>query len=88
MLRSAVMGTAAGGIVGGLQLLHRAGNVITTDTRINSLLYAIPLLSALWLWKAGDPIHQVPLFVFGAAVIVAINVAIGANRSRVSPAVA
>ena len=86
VIRSSVMGIAAGCILAVCQFLIRVSIVTTVDTRIMSLMYALPLLSALWLWRAGDPIHRVPLFVFGAGVIVLLNVAIGANRSRAHPA--
>ncbi len=78
--RSAAFGAASGLIMGCARLLHRAGNIVTADTRVNSLLYASPALAAIWLTSAGDPIYQPVLFGCGMAVIFGLNAAIAADR--------
>ena len=78
--RSAAFGAASGLIMGCARLLHRAGNIVTADTRVNSLLYASPALAAIWLTSAGDPIYQPVLFGCGMAVIFGLNAAVAADR--------
>ena len=68
--------------MGCARLLHRAGNIVTADTRVNSLLYASPALAAIWLTIAGDPIYQPVLFAAGMVVIFGLNAAIAADRGE------
>ena len=83
--RSAAYGAVAGLIMGCARLMHRAGNIVTADTRVNSLLYASPAMAAIWLTIAGDPIYQPLLFGAGMLVIAALNAAIAADRGDPHP---
>ncbi|MDE0493668.1 MAG: hypothetical protein F4Z00_02055 [Acidimicrobiaceae bacterium] len=83
--RSAAYGAVAGLIMGCARLMHRAGNIVTADTRVNSLLYASPAMAAIWLTIAGDPIYQPVLFGAGMAVIAVLNAAIAADRGDPQP---
>ena len=80
VLRSAVAGAAAGVLAAAGQMTLRAGNIAAVDTSVNSIMYATPLLSVLWLWAAGDTIHRLPLLIVGAVMVMAGNAAVAVSR--------
>ena len=82
-------GSCPGLIMGCARLLHRAGNIVTADTRVNSLLYASPALAAIWLTLSqATPSTSLCCSQAGMAVIFGLNAAIAADRSEtaISPA--
>ena len=80
VLRSAVASAAAGVLAAAGQMTLSAGNIAAADTSVNSIMYATPLLSVLWLWTAGDTIHRLPLLIVGAVMVMAGNAAVAVSR--------
>ena len=84
--RSAAYGAVAGLIMGCARLMHRAGNIITADTRVNSLLYASPRHGGHLADNRRRPhLPAPPVWRRHVAVIAALNAAIAADRGDPHP---